>query len=70
MILFVPLLALLAAAFLSPYRVPLFVAAGIWFFAGILLDQYRAAGLGTRYVHAYKSAVIPRLLTLIDPGLK
>jgi len=69
-ILFVPLLALLAAAFLSTYRVPLFVAAGIWFFAGILLYQYRAAGLGTRYVHAYKSAVIPRLLTLIDPGLR
>jgi hypothetical protein len=68
-ILFLPLLGLLAAAFLSPYRIPLFVVAVLWFIGGMILYQYRAGSLGSRYLYAYKSAVVPKLLTLIDPGL-
>ena len=69
-ILFLPLLGLLAAAFLSPYPIPLFVVAVLWFIGGMILYHYRAGSLGSRYLHAYKSSVIPRLLTLIDPGLR
>lgn len=68
-ILLIPLIALIVAALLSPYRVPLFIGAIIWFILGVILYQYRAGSLGSRYVTAYKSVVIPRLLTLIDPGL-
>jgi hypothetical protein len=69
-ILLIPLIALIVAALLSPYRVPLFIGAIIWFILGVILYQYRAGSLGSRYVTAYKSAVIPGLLTLIDPGLR
>ena len=66
----VPLAGLLTVAFLSPYRIPLFIGAIIWFIGAVILYQYRAGSLGSRYVTTYKSAVIPRLLTLIDPGLR
>lgn len=68
-ILFVPLITIIIIAFLSANQVPFFIGAAVWFIIGIVLYQYRAGALGSRYKYAYKSAVVPRLLSLIDSGL-
>ena len=69
-VLFVPLIAIVIIALTSANRVPLFIGAALWFVIGIVLYQYRAGALGERYKYAYKSAVVPRLLSLIDSGLR
>ena len=68
-VLFVPLITLILIALLSANQAPFFIGAAVWFIIGIVLYQYRAGAFGTRYKYAYKSSVIPRLLSLIDPGL-
>ena len=68
-VLLVPLITIILIAFLSVNRVPFFIGAAVWFIIGIVLYQHRAGAFGTRYQYAYKSNVVPRLLSLIDPGL-
>lgn len=68
-VLFLPLFAVLLSALLSGNKVPFFIGAGLWFIIGIVLYQYRAGALGARYKYAYKTTVIPRLLSLIDSQL-
>ncbi len=70
LILFIPLVILLAGSFLIEARIVGFILTGIWLVVGVILYQVRAASLGKTYVIDYKKAVIPRLLQSIDPGLK
>jgi len=42
----------------------------IWFVIGLILFFVKTGKLRERYRQAYKATVIPRLLSLIDPGLR
>ena len=70
LILFGPLVILLAGSFLIEARVVGFILTGVWLVVGVILYQVKAGALGKIYVTEYKKAVIPKLLESIDPGLK
>ncbi len=42
----------------------------VWFAIGFVLYAVKAGQAKSRYLVAYKEAVVPRLLALIDPGLR
>lgn len=70
LVLFLPLIALVAGAFLVGDRLIFgLIAAGIWLVIGIILYQVRAASLGRVYASDYKTTVVPALLRSIDPQL-
>lgn len=70
LILFLPLIALVALGLLTEVRIFGFIAAGLWLIIGLALYYFRAAKIGAAYQAKYKMTVVPALLSTIDPQLE
>jgi len=46
------------------------IGSALWFAIGLILYSIKAGSLADDYRRSYKEAVIPRLLALVDPGLR
>ncbi|MEQ1842341.1 MAG: DUF3137 domain-containing protein [Verrucomicrobiales bacterium] len=46
------------------------IGSAVWFAIGLILYSIKAGSLADDYRRSYKEAVIPRLLALVDPGLR
>jgi predicted membrane channel-forming protein YqfA (hemolysin III family) len=46
------------------------IGSAVWFVIGLILYAVKAGEAKSRYLVAYKETVVPRLLALIDPGLR
>jgi predicted membrane channel-forming protein YqfA (hemolysin III family) len=46
------------------------IGSAVWFVIGLILYAVKAGEAKRRYLVAYKETVVPRLLALIDPGLR
>lgn len=67
-----PLAAGILGAVLVPEESKIYfiIGSAVWFAIGFVLYSIKAGSLAGKYRETYKTAVIPRLLSLIDPGLR
>ena len=70
LILFLPLIVILALGFASEVPVIGFIASGFWLLINLILYHFRVGKLGAAYTARYKSTVVPALARAIDPQLE